>query len=30
MRSVWMMFAIYAVMIVAGLAYAIVLGILEH
>jgi hypothetical protein len=30
MRSVWMMFAIYVVMIVAGLAYAIVLGILEH
>jgi hypothetical protein len=30
MRSVWMMFAIYIAMIVAGLAYAIVLGILEH
>jgi hypothetical protein len=30
MRSVWMMFAIYVAMIVGGLAYAIVLGILEH
>jgi hypothetical protein len=30
MRSVWMMFAIYLVLIGAGLAYAIVLGILEH
>ncbi|MEA2150820.1 MAG: hypothetical protein QOD69_2650 [Solirubrobacteraceae bacterium] len=30
MRSVRMMFAIYLTLIVAGLAYAIVLGILEH
>jgi hypothetical protein len=30
MRSVRMMFAVYLAMIVAGLAYAIVLGILEH
>ncbi len=30
MRSVRLMFAIYLVLIVAGLAYAIALGILEH
>jgi hypothetical protein len=30
MRSVRMMFAVYVATIVAGLAYAIVLGILEH
>jgi hypothetical protein len=30
MRSVRMMFAVYVAMIIAGLAYAIVLGILEH
>ena len=30
MRSVRMMFAVYVAMIVAGLAYAIVLGFLEH
>ena len=30
MRSVRVMFAIYVVLIVAGLAYAIALGILEH
>jgi hypothetical protein len=30
MRSVRMMFMIYVALIVAGLAYAIVLGILEH
>jgi hypothetical protein len=30
MRSVRVMFSIYLVLIVAGLAYAIALGILEH
>lgn len=30
MRSVRVMFAIYLVLIVAGLAFAIALGILEH
>ena len=30
MRSVKVMFTIYAALIVAGLAYAIALGILEH
>jgi hypothetical protein len=30
MGSVRVMFAIYVALIVAGLAYAIVLGILEH
>ncbi|MDX6689518.1 MAG: hypothetical protein QOG15_975 [Solirubrobacteraceae bacterium] len=30
MRSVRAMFVIYVVLIVAGLAYAIALGILEH
>jgi hypothetical protein len=30
MRSVRMMFIVYVALIVAGLAYAIVLGILEH
>lgn len=30
MRGVRLMFAIYLVLIVAGLAYAIALGILEH
>jgi hypothetical protein len=30
MRSVRVMFAIYVVLIAAGLAYAIALGILEH
>jgi hypothetical protein len=30
MRSVRLMFALYLALIVAGLAYAIVLGILEH
>jgi hypothetical protein len=30
MRSVKVMFTIYAGLIVAGLAYAIALGILEH
>ncbi|MDX6549407.1 MAG: hypothetical protein QOJ31_91 [Gaiellales bacterium] len=30
MRSVRVMFVIYVVLIVAGLAYAIALGILEH
>jgi hypothetical protein len=30
MRSVRVMFTLYVVLIVAGLAYAIALGILEH
>jgi hypothetical protein len=30
MRSVRMMFMVYVALIVAGLVYAIVLGILEH
>jgi hypothetical protein len=30
MRSVRMMFVLYLALIVAGLAYAIMLGILEH
>jgi hypothetical protein len=30
MRSVRMMFMVYVALIVAGLAYAIALGILEH
>jgi hypothetical protein len=30
MRSVRVMFTIYVVLILAGLAYAIALGILEH
>jgi hypothetical protein len=30
MRSVRVMFTIYVALIVAGLAYAIALGILEH
>jgi hypothetical protein len=30
MRSVRVMFAVYVVLIVAGLGYAIALGILEH
>jgi hypothetical protein len=30
MRSVQVMFTIYVAVIVAGLAYAIALGILEH
>jgi hypothetical protein len=30
MRSVWVMFTIYLALIVAGLAYTIALGILEH
>ena len=30
MRSVRMMFMVYVTLIVAGLTYAIVLGILEH